>query len=415
MRLLKRLIAYPLFLLLSALAFIGAGLLAARVSASSEVAFAAGLAGAFVLGFLIVSLIERRSAARRALSLVLPFAVTAAIGAGMWLYAAQPLRAGPPAAAESAASGVWTLADGGAISFIRCGAAREENSRPLVFLHGGPAIPPRAATIASVCAIGARGFDVYLYDQMGSGASSRLDDISGYSVARHVSDLEEIRIILGAEQIDVIGVSWGTVLASHYIAAHPGRVAHGVFVSPGVLGPRDGDDVEYDFAPTASSDSDAVLLPPLRVIVAGLLARVNSRTATDFMSQEEAGPVMDAFAAHPGLDYQVRCKGATIEPHGPTRAGGANYYANLMTAQDLRRVKDPAADIRRDAPPVLLIHGACDYIPRSALGRYEAAFPDAAILDVKGEGHSFLGSRPDIVVPAAVCLLEGASPKACAS
>ncbi|MEZ5512921.1 MAG: alpha/beta fold hydrolase [Steroidobacteraceae bacterium] len=415
-RAIKRLFLYPLSLLLIVLAYIGAGLLAARLIDSIWMIAAIAALAAYAVGYWCIRAIERQSKHSNRLAMVASAILAAFISLFMWRYAGQPGVAPEDSGIAHEASSYWTLSDGARISFMHCGAPEGEHARPLIFLHGGPAIPPRSSTSRTICAIAERGYSVYAYDQIGSGASTTLADISGYSVKRHVADLEEIRELLGAKQIDLIGVSWGTVLASHYIAAHPGRVVHAVFVSPGILGPRNGDDVKYDYSPTASADYDGVLLPPLRVIVAGALARINPRAAVDLMAQSEAGIVMDELAADPGMEYQGKCKGAKIDVSDKSRGRGANYYANLMTAQDLKRATNPLAAIRRSSPPpVLILRGECDYIPRLALGRYEAAFEKVRVIEVKGEGHSFLGARPDIVVPETVCFLSDQSADYCAA
>ncbi len=400
----RRILFYPFALLIIIIAYIGAGLGAARVFDIIPAIGFAAFVGAFAVGSLAIRMLEGKAARNFNIAGALPLLAAGALAISVWYFAREgstaPIDDGAPPAQHS----LWTLRDSATINFDRCG---DPDGAPLIFLHGGPAIPPRGKSIDTVCAIGDEGYDVYIYDQIGSGASSRLADISAYSVERHVADLEEIRALIGADTINLIGVSWGTVLASHYIAAHPGRVSSAVFVSPGILGPRKGDDVEYDYSLSASSDYDGVLLPPLRVIIAGLLARMNPDAAVNYMPQAEAGAVMDRLAADPGLEYQGKCKGAPINAGSGERGSGANYYANLMTAQDLKRLPDPTGAIRAASPPsILIMRGVCDYIPRSALGRYEAAFPAVTIIDIDQEGHSFLGARPDIIVPAATCFLS---------
>ena len=73
---------------------------------------------------------------------------------------------------------------------------------------------------------------MYVYDQLGSGASSRLDDPSGYSLGRDIADLEAIRRQLGAEDLILIGHSYGAHLAAGYAATHPGRVRSMALISP---------------------------------------------------------------------------------------------------------------------------------------------------------------------------------------
>ena len=400
----RRILFYPFALLIIILAYIGAGLGAARIIEFVPAIGFAAFVGAFAAGSLAVRMILGKASRAFNLAGAFPLIAAGALAISVWLFARGYPTAPIDDWKQPASNSTWTLQDGATISYERCG---DPDGAPLVFLHGGPAIPPRGASIDTVCAIGDEGYDVYIYDQIGSGGSSRLANISAYSVGRHVADLEEIRAQIGADTINLVGVSWGSVLASHFIAAHPGRVSSAVFVSPGILGPRKGDDVEYDYSLSASSDYDGVLLPPLRVIIAGLMARMNPGAAVNYMPQAEAGAVMDRLAADPGLEYQGKCKGASINAGSGERGSGANYYANLMTAQDLKRLPDPTGAIRAASPPpILIMRGVCDYIPRSALGRYEAAFPAVTIIDVDQEGHSFLGARPDIIVPAAKCFLS---------
>src|SRR5690606_35224286 len=49
-------------------------------------------------------------------------------------------------------------------------------------------------------------------------------DLSAYTTAGAVADLEAVRAALGYEAIDLLGVSYGTRLAMAYAASHPDRV-----------------------------------------------------------------------------------------------------------------------------------------------------------------------------------------------
>lgn len=111
----------------------------------------------------------------------------------------------------------------------------------MIWLHGGPGYPAGmpgyggAPGIPPLNALTQEGFDVYYYDQLGGGLSTRLDNPSEYTVDRHVADLEAIRKEIGAEKVMLIGLSWGGVLAENYMLAHPGRVEKVVFESPGPM------------------------------------------------------------------------------------------------------------------------------------------------------------------------------------
>jgi pimeloyl-ACP methyl ester carboxylesterase len=47
--------------------------------------------------------------------------------------------------------------------------------------------------------------DVYVYDRIGTGASTRLPDPTGYSTARALHDLEAVRARTGAPRVVLVG------------------------------------------------------------------------------------------------------------------------------------------------------------------------------------------------------------------
>ena len=48
------------------------------------------------------------------------------------------------------------------------------------------------ATIEALLPLSKQGHDLYFYDQIGSGHSARLNNISEYTVQRHLADLKAI-------------------------------------------------------------------------------------------------------------------------------------------------------------------------------------------------------------------------------
>jgi proline iminopeptidase len=118
------------------------------------------------------------------------------------------------------------------------GRPSAETGAPITFLHGGPGVPDMKGDARYFGRLAGEGFDVY--DQVGRGRSSRLDDPRAYTLERDVSDLEEIRATIDAEQVILIGHSYGGTLAAAYAASHPGRVAKMVLSSPGDSSPSAG-------------------------------------------------------------------------------------------------------------------------------------------------------------------------------
>lgn len=89
----------------------------------------------------------------------------------------------------------------------------------VVLLHGGPGLPDYLAPVAAVLEdLGS----VHRYDQRGTGGSPWPGE---HTIARHVADLECLLPSWGHDRVILVGHSFGTVLASYFLLAHPERVA----------------------------------------------------------------------------------------------------------------------------------------------------------------------------------------------
>jgi len=67
------------------------------------------------------------------------------------------------------------------------------------------------------------------YDQVGGGLSERLQNTSEYSLDRHLTDLAAVYEIISTDKVILLGSSWGTTLASNYIARNPAHVVSAIF------------------------------------------------------------------------------------------------------------------------------------------------------------------------------------------
>ncbi|MFI6392739.1 alpha/beta hydrolase [Nonomuraea sp. NPDC050547] len=357
----------------------------AAVTASPPLLYAgavtACLLTAFLLGRLAVRLPTRGAAAGFAL------AVTALSAAGAWALVLRPWPV-PPAAADPAHVRYWDLPTGSRIAYAhRRGGARPY---PVIFLHGGPGtagegLPEGAADLA------ADGFDVYAYDQLGAGRSSRLADVTGYTVARQVADLEAIRGLLGAPKLILVGRSWGATLSAAYLAAHPGRVAKAVFVSPGALwAPAAGEVGEpwKRLTPEQSRRRDDLLGDP-RMIALSLLLDNAPAAAHALVPDREADARMRELLLT-GKDATT-CPGA---PPAPVHGNAPGFYANQFTVADTLRVPDPRPRLRQVRVPALILRGTCDYVRPHIAAAYRDTLPAARLVEVAGAGHGISHDQP---------------------
>jgi proline iminopeptidase len=103
----------------------------------------------------------------------------------------------------------------------------------LVFVHGGPAYH-HAYFLPWVRPL-ERSFRLVLYDQAGSGRSSKRTDMQ-YDFNTMTADLEGLRRKLRLGRINVLGHSWGGMLALEYACRHPSAVRRLILANTFVSG-----------------------------------------------------------------------------------------------------------------------------------------------------------------------------------
>lgn len=308
------------------------------------------------------------------------------------LAAATVLQPGPHPAAGPVPDGVrfWQLPTGSRIAYVHAGGT---TGTPVLFLHGGPGtpgegLPDIAGDLSSA------GHPVYAYDQLGAGRSTRLADVTGYTVARQVADLEAIRVIIGSERVMLVGQSWGASLAAQYIAAHPEHVAAVVFTSPGPIWPgaRPGGgtgDPWQRMTPAQRDARDALFSSP-RVLAQALLQGVNPNAAHAFAGDDEADELMHRVAVL-GKDGTGCPDSAPATVHGNHQG----FYVNQQTVDDFARIADPRPALRRVRVPALVLRGDCDFVPADTAAEYQRTLPGATLVSVAGAGHAIARNQPE--------------------
>ena len=292
----------------------------------------------------------------------------------------------------------WDLPTGSHIAYIHYVARPPGKANPIIFLHGGPGafiVDHSAVADQFYRSLATLGFDVYLYDQIGSGHSARLPDPRHYTVERHISDLEAIRQRLHARRLILIGDSWGAALAANYIAEHPDSCAKAIFSGPGAM---EGSDMR------ASAHPDA----PMVKAAEAWFTKFYSQPRYAGMRDIETADVLALYRSipEPELDAQLDdfvhrsasflvCDPAKL----PTDAvgNGMGWWANLMTSIDFgRRRRDLKPALASTHVPVLILRGGCDFMRWEVAYEYKLAFPNATLLYVPEAGHAFGYDQPKI-------------------
>lgn len=101
---------------------------------------------------------------------------------------------------------------------------------PIVVLHGGPGLDhtyllPHMRELA-------RDFKLILFDQRLSGRSSADVDSSEITIGHFVEDVEGIRTAFGLEKMNLMGHSWGGLLAMFYAIQYPEHLQSLILVNP---------------------------------------------------------------------------------------------------------------------------------------------------------------------------------------
>ncbi len=132
----------------------------------------------------------------------------------------------------------WTMQDGYKIAYTKIEGDTSNTHPVVIFLHGGPGGYIHSEIINQMKEVAHNGYDIYLYDQIGSGLSDRLPKPKDYSFEKHLKDLNEIiNTQIKTEKVILIGHSFGGILATHFAANHPDKVEKLILSSPGDLQP----------------------------------------------------------------------------------------------------------------------------------------------------------------------------------
>ena len=277
--------------------------------------------------------------------------------AGFAGYIFYPRDYGVSSFQASTLTPYWKLKTGSQIGYAFLPGKMGRQRFPIVYLHGGPGGFIHESILKSLEPLANGGYDIYAYDQVGSGSSARLANISEYTLERHKSDLYEIITTIGSPKVVLLAQSWGSILATSFLLDHPELIAQIVMTSPGPMYPinRESKNMKapesFGFKAPMLTNKDAQNLYSIREKCIKWTAQVfgmklvNDSQADDFFTY-----------LNTGLKKSTVCDTTNILPS----AGGGGYYAHLMTLKSLNEVDDPRPQLNKITLPLLILKGQCD-------------------------------------------------------
>lgn len=296
------------------------------------------------------------------------------------------------------------LSTGSRIAYIHIPSADSAHATPLIFLHGGPGACQvnsfgKEAPEAWYTQLAAHGFDIYIYDQVGSGLSARLPDPTQYTVERHIRDLECIRQLAGNKPCVLIGDSWGATLASHYMAAYPENVVKAIFTSPGSIDTREWNK-EYSAVPRFLSGWYPWIRQTYgeekvdRYVHLDWLMQTDVRKAYAFAGDAEMDKLADDFISEEILKTCVYDQRFTKSPE--FRMRGMGWWASTMTIWNLMNIAPIRDSLRNDSLPILVMRGDADYLEPGIAEEYHSIFRNSRFIKVPKAGHFIWLDQPEI-------------------
>jgi len=331
--------------------------------------------------------LERR--ARFSLVTAIVVTLLIAVPAGLVVVAApsgSPLP--PPSTRPETAT--WALPSGSEIAYTHVPAAGGPGQQnPVIFLHGlGEAVLD--SDIAFFGELSTAGYDVYLYDMVGSGLSSHLDSIEGYTIRRHTQDLEAIREIIGGDRLILIAHAEGAHVALSYTAEHRDRVERVVFYSPAPLAGVN--EATRDRTRTAASPISTLASLDVRPWVAIALAYRSPRAAEAYVGQDEMRTWADR-SIDPGewvcFGHRDKAPGVVYPGHNP--------YVEIVGGwtDEIEAELSPA--LAKALVPTLLIRGECDWTDPAAVAQYRSTVPYLNTVRIEDAGHMPHLEKPEVV------------------
>ena len=256
---------------------------------------------------------------------------------------------------------------------------------PVLFIHGGPGGTGCGFTLALDALSRTR--PVIVYDQIGSGYSSRIpedrrDDFTDFG--RFLAEIDAIRAELNLEEVHLVGSSWGTAVALEYLLEGASDGVRSVsFVGP------------YFSTERWLSDTDALietLSESSQTAIADAVARGEFDTPAFQAADQEFASMYGVRTPRDEIDL-VACE---IQPAGNSGMyefmWGPSEFVSTGTLRDYDRISRlPEVQV-----PTLFVRGEYDEPSDATVAEYQSMIPGARYETIPEAGHGVFVDQPEI-------------------
>ena len=242
---------------------------------------------------------------------------------------------------------------------------------PLLLLHGGPGGRSCAFSVLSELAADRR---VIRYDQLGSGKSDRPEDLSLWTTARFVEELDALRKALDLRELHILGHSWGGTLATEYLLTKGQQGVRSVILSSPLIS-----------TPRWLADTRRLRTTLPKPVQAAL----NKCEAVETADDPACVAANDVFEEHfvrgaKALPALAECEGVTGGDQVYRHMWGAGEFTATGTLRDYDR-SDRLHELKL---PVLFLAGRHDEAAPETIADFQQRVPGAKLHVLEHSAHA---------------------------
>jgi proline iminopeptidase len=257
---------------------------------------------------------------------------------------------------------------------------------PLIILHGGPGgshryFLPYMTGLANE-------YQLFFYDQRGTGQSDGQLDLAAITIDQYVEDLEAMRSAFGLENISLMGHSWGAIFALAYAYKYPEHLDHLILVDPIILN----DTFMVEFNETLKAR-----VQKLSAEAQGVLSTTCTHPVKELSPQE----LETCDETNSQLRFFDPAKAAKVEwAREENTINNTDTLRSLLTTSFHRMQFDLINLLPTVNVPTLIIHGSFDPIPVEYPEYLHQQIPGSEIVIIQESGHFPFIEQPEQFIAA---------------
>ncbi|MYU13535.1 alpha/beta fold hydrolase [Streptomyces sp. SID8361] len=219
-----------------------------------------------------------------------------------------------------------------------------DGGHALIGLHGGPG-GAGGDYLKPLHRLASPARKVVTFDQLGTGQSDTPPADYAWTLSAAVADVDAVRRACGAERIDLLGHSYGGMLALQYTLDHPDRVGRLVLSNTTASSGR----ITLDAIAQLST-----LMPPAKACAAVTADALGEHSSPDYLE------AVAKWLGRYGTANEEGLAALTSEALDPGPAGHGLWGDRLWFANGAVRGWDVEPRLGEITAPTLVIHGGSD-------------------------------------------------------